>query len=394
MCVGGADPREFPVRRGGNTVIETEESKARIAHERNTLAAFYSPQDIPPSPKEPVEPESNKVFHEFHEIPLPDDVKARLGMALTVPPPAPPPPPPSQPPVIPGDLSSLLSAFQLPQQQQQLPPQLQPQPVAQDPTASLLATLQALNQPPGSAPTPQHIPAPAQPAPMPASISSLLASITGQSQPPAVQQPQQQPQAPNPLAAFQQLFQPQQQQQAQAPPPPTDVAGLLAQLTGGAGVGVQQAPSALSAGFPMIPGMMPGMPNFPFPMPGQQPSMWDQQQQHQQSHNINNTGNDDEARARGVRERLQAAAGWTPDQDPSLAAPSQQQQQSAGQQGAGPNGNQPKWGKKNKVSKKHFKNQQKKAKQNHGPKPRHFDVDGAACWVDKTNQPSGDQLDY
>lgn len=345
--------------------------------------------DIPPSPKEPVETGTNEIYHEFKEIPLPDDVKARLGMSLAA-------PPPPQPPAIPGDLSSLLSAFQLQQQQQQkLPPQPQPQPVAQDPTASLLATLQALNQqqPPHSAPAAQHVPAPAQSAPMPASISSLLASITGQSQPPPVQQPQQQPQAPNPLAAFQQLFQPQQPQ-AQPPQAPADVTSLLAQLTGGAGAGAQQAPAALPTGFPM----MPGMP-FPFPMPGQQqnqPSMWDQQQhQHQQqNHNASNTSHDEEARTRGVRERLQAAVGWTPDQDQSLAAPPQQQQQGVGPQGAGPNGNQPKWGKNKKVSKKQFKNNQKKAKQNHGPKPRHFDIDGAACWVDKTNQPSGDTLDY
>jgi hypothetical protein len=71
-----------PERRGGQVVVETHETKKQKERELVTLAAFYSsPRNIPASPMEP--DESDTLPHDAPtEIPLPDEVKLRLGIPI------------------------------------------------------------------------------------------------------------------------------------------------------------------------------------------------------------------------------------------------------------------------------------------------------------------------
>jgi len=275
-----SDAKENPEKRGGLTVVESEEAKTQAQRELVTLAAFYnSPRDIPASPKEPDETADAKP-EEPTEIPLPDEVKVRLGMPIV---PALPISQTAMPQTT--DLSSLLSAIQQPQLQHQ-----QPQPQA-NPAQDILSTLQAIGQ------VQQQQPHLAAPQPPQLDLTSLLSAMSSQQQPPQMQQPQQQMQ-PNFL---QNLMQPQAGQN-----PAAAVADLLARLTSG------MATANPQAGFPAqtqgFPGIMPSQQQQQQQQPPTAPRAWNGSYDTQTSFVDQR---DDRNGARDVRRELRDAVGWS-----------------------------------------------------------------------------------
>ena len=82
------EARNHPEKRAGTVPVESEEAKIQKQRELVTLAAFYNSQsDIPYSPKEPEETaENTKPAEQPTDIPLPDDIKTRLGIPIAQPP--------------------------------------------------------------------------------------------------------------------------------------------------------------------------------------------------------------------------------------------------------------------------------------------------------------------
>ncbi|KAI5817443.1 hypothetical protein BZA77DRAFT_292332 [Pyronema omphalodes] len=314
--------RDYPEKRGGQQVVESEEAKIQAQRELVTLAAFYtSTTDIPPSPKEPDESADKHPVVEPTVIPLPDEIKTKLGIPLA------PVIPISQPvmPAIPAvqqttDLSSLLTAFQQPQQ-----------PQAQPAVNPLFATLQAFGIQP---PQPQQQQPAAVPQPPQLDLTALLSAFG--------QQPQQslQPQAALPQQMqpnFLQSLMPQMPQQAQGGQS-NAVADIIARLTN------FQQPN-VPTGFPQMP-VFPGL-IPPFQQPVQQPAQeqppagprnwgYDQPQQEQQQQQS--------APTRDVRRELRESVGWSDNNVKDV--PPAATGSNAGNGGSG--GNQ-KWGKKKKL---------------------------------------------
>lgn len=273
------DAKDNPEKRGGTAPVESEEAKVQAQRELVTLAAFYnSPSDIPFSPKEPDETaEDAKAAEPPTDIPLPDEIRTRLGIPTA---PIIPVSQPAAPQTT--DLSSLLSAFQQPPQQQ-----LQPSNLPQD----LFSTLQAF--------MPQQAPQMAAPQ-YPVDLTSLLSAISAGNQQTS-QQHMQQPQ-PN--------FIQQQMQQQGGQMPNTAITELLAKLAGSIPAGTPQ-------GFPGIPG-------FPGIMPQQQqqqaqqqqpptaPRAWNGVYDGQMGNQANYDNQRDERNSsRDVRRELRDAVGWS-----------------------------------------------------------------------------------
>jgi hypothetical protein len=313
--------RDYPEKRGGEQVVESDEAKIQAQRELVTLAAFYtSTTDIPPSPKEPEESADTYPVAEPTAIPLPDEIKTKLGIPLA-------PVLPIAQPVMPAmpavqqttDLSSLLTAFQQPQQAQ-----------AQPAVNPLFATLQAFGIQP---PQPQQQQPAAVPQPPQLDLTALLSAFgqqPPQSQKPQVAQPQQM--QPN----FLQSLMPQMPQQAQGGQN-NAVADIIARLTN------FQQPN-VQTGFPQMP-VFPGM-IPPFQQPLQQPVQeqppagprnwgYDQPQQEQQQQQQQS------APTRDVRRELRESVGWSDSNVKDV--PPAATGSNAGNGGSG--GNQ-KWGKK------------------------------------------------
>jgi hypothetical protein len=326
-----AKVKENPERRGGQVVVETEEAKVQKQRELVTLAAFYSsPRNIPASPMEP--DESDTLPHDAPtEIPLPDEVKLRLGMPIA---PAVPAPAAAAATTVPAaipqstDLSMIFAALQQ-----------QPQQIQVNPAQNIMASIQAY----GQIQNPQQQPMPAVGSQL--DIASLISTINKHALP---MQSQQQPN-------FLQYF---LQPQPQAGPDPNAAvanilsqAGLLSQFTGGLYGGSPQA------GYP-AQGLY-----GPFAQQQQQQQQLQPQQQMQQlqqqqpptAPNVWSEGfnaqaghvsqQDERNSARDVRREFRDTVGWSVYDSMENGAQQQQQQQHQGGNGTGGG----KWGTKNKV---------------------------------------------
>lgn len=297
-----------PQCRGGNEVIETEESKARTLQELTTLAAFYtSAREIPDSPKEldvesDVSEESEKIPT---EIPLPENLKAsfmelcifrmdkltylqKWGAQM-----------PIKAPVIPqtNDLSSLLSSLQ----------QKTHQPTTHDPTQtanSIVAQLQASLGLPQSSQTPPAVLPQVQAAPQ-LDLTSLLSAVAQFN--PGAQQSQQTPQIPprqqqQQQASYLQAYM-QQSQQQPGQQPNTQITDLLARLAGG----FQQNSSA---------GITPPMLGSTGPQNPALPTWAGYGQQTQAVFGSQDGPREDSRSGRDIRRELREQAGWNEKDQP------------------------------------------------------------------------------
>ncbi|KAF2221883.1 hypothetical protein BDZ85DRAFT_134584 [Elsinoe ampelina] len=227
---------------GGAQKVDSPEKKAREDHDANVLLVFYADRnDIPPSPKEPVEDIDMTDTAEIKEFGKASgnvadrDQKLRSssrssqqsngGQAVS------------------SDVASILAAL-TPQAQQP-----QPAPAASNNLQQLLAQLTQSQQQPAQA---AALPPPPQPVALPPNFANIFAGL-GQTQPQQAAAPPPPPQGQNP-ADFAALFAALQQNPGGPPPPPNF--------------------AALGNGFPVPP------PGFPFPIPPPQQQAQQQGQQY------------------------------------------------------------------------------------------------------------------
>ncbi|KAL4809912.1 hypothetical protein BDV18DRAFT_50362 [Aspergillus unguis] len=220
-------PPENNIKRGGAQQPDSPESKAQDHRETTTLMVFHtSPADIPSTPKEPPEPDSDETAPEAVSFGEPPDhilnrQKHYYDMIK------PQPTPQSQPNPQNNLVFNLLKSIQNPVQQQSTPPPQATQP-AQAPSFNLEQTISMLRQQqPQPQPQPQQqppvpqIPQVSQPPVIDQRLLAVLSGFGQQSQQP-VSQPVSQPQAqqaavPPYLAAILSQFGNQNQQAGQQP---------------------------------------------------------------------------------------------------------------------------------------------------------------------------------
>ena len=198
--------RQF-IKSGGILQPDSPEKLAQECREATTLMVFHpSPEDIPPTPKEPPSPNEQELISE--ELPFgepPGHVKARQDRYYMMSNPSPASSVQQQSPSNGLDISTLLRVVQ---SQSQPQPQMQPALSSQPPPPAadhLEQTVNLFRQQ-----QPQQIPQMAPPAPIP------------QSQPPPAQKVdfQQILAVLNAQKQMQQLATPQPQLQPAPPPPP------------------------------------------------------------------------------------------------------------------------------------------------------------------------------
>lgn len=215
------------IKRGGTQEPSSPEKQAQNHREATTLMVFYtSPADIPSSPKEPPQTDTDEPVTEvisFGE--LPDHIKVRQERyyAAVNPKPAPVAAAPPLAQASQFDISNLLKIIQNASQQQSTPPPPPPQPASQAPMSDLERTISMFRQQQPQVPQIPQFPAVSQaPAMQGFDFQKILAVMSAQKQmPPAPivpQVPQAQPAiAPN-LAAIISQFANQNQQTSSSQP--------------------------------------------------------------------------------------------------------------------------------------------------------------------------------